>query len=817
MNFARVIRTFLAVAAGAIVAWSFFDVGRRAWATHRDAKPITLTVLHWGAPSEDKIVADIVAAYQQSHPNVRIIRINPGDADTTRNKLKTMLAAGQPPDVFYLPPDLLPELANLKIIRPLDSYLAREDKAWLDDFFPVVFNAFRFDTQAGATGRGPLYALPKDFTTTGFYINIDLCEAAGVDWRDIQQHGWTWERFEREMRKISALRDRPEYAGRSIYGGYLWIWSDTLRAILWTFGGEFFHYDASGNPLFRQVALDTSESQAGMKFIRKMQLEERTCYNPTGLAKDGSQEFMNGNIGCVGPIGSWMAPTFKTITTFKWDMVPVPYEKAPVSIIFYTGWTMSSACRDPDAAYDLIHFLCGADGQKLAAASGLAMPSRKSAMPTFLNPPPPVDPHDIPIPPYDRQVLVEAISHARTQQLPEQTEWDSIISNGSARSIQLGLESTEASAKEVQQHWLDELDSPTRATTLGPMPWKPIVFLTVGVIVAALGALWMKARREKLGVLDLSQERAGWTFIFPWVLGFLSLTLGPMILSFLLAFTRWTGLTPLSEATFVGGANFRELFTRDVTFPISLKVTSYFVLLAVPATQVAALAVALLMNQRVRGITIFRTIYFVPSVVSGVALAVMWLAVFNNEYGIVNQALRPVLAVLHLTPPNWFGMDISRTPPTNDAAHWAVPALTLMSLWGVGAGMIIYLAGLKGIPESLYEAARLDGAGPFGRLWNVTLPMLSPLIFYNLVMGIIASFQIFTQVYVMTGVNTATRGGPDNATLFYVLNLYRQAFEYHHMGYASAMAWVLFVIVLLITIGVFRGSRGLVYYEGLKS
>jgi multiple sugar transport system permease protein len=219
----------------------------------------------------------------------------------------------------------------------------------------------------------------------------------------------------------------------------------------------------------------------------------------------------------------------------------------------------------------------------------------------------------------------------------------------------------------------------------------------------------------------------------------------------------------------------------------------------------------------VRGITIFRTIYFVPSVVSGVALAVLWLQVFNNEYGIVNQFLRPLLHPLHLTPPNWFGMDISTNPPTNDAMHWAVPALTIMSLWGVGAGMIIYLAGLKGIPDSLYEAARLDGAGAWRRLWNVTLPMLSPLIFYNVVMGIIASFQIFTQVYVMTGVDSSTRGGPDNATLFYVLSLYRQAFEFHHMGYASAMAWVLFVIVLLTTLLIFRGSRSLVYYEGLKT
>ena len=169
------------------------------------------------------------------------------------------------------------------------------------------------------------------------------------------------------------------------------------------------------------------------------------------------------------------------------------------------------------------------------------------------------------------------------------------------------------------------------------------------------------------------------------------------------------------------------------------------------------------------------------------------------------------MAWFHTRPPNWFGADASVLPPIDDAARWAIPAFVLMSLWSVGGGMIIYLAGLKGIPASLYEAATIDGAGPLKKFWNVTLPMLSPLIFYNLVMGIIGSFQIFTQAKIMTD------GGPADDTLFYVLNLYRQAFQFHNMGYASAMAWVLFLIVLALTLVVFRASKNLVYYEGLKS
>ena len=807
MTIARAARTLLAAAALAVVAWSYWNVGRRVWAGYNDRRPITLTVLHWGDPSEDRIVADLVAAYEKVRPDVRIIRINPGDPLTARNKLKTMLAAGQAPDVFYLPPDFMPELANAKIIRPLDSFVAAENPVWINDFVPIVLNAFRYDSATGTVGSGPLYALPKDFTTTGFYININMFEAAGIDWRAIQKNGWTWDRFRQVMLKLDTLNGTPAYRDRHIYPTFLWLWSDTFRDILWTFGGDFFRTDADGHPLFRQVALDTPQAQAAMKFIRDLRMKDRVCYNPTGMAKDGSQEFINGNIGCVGPVGTWLAPTYSSITTFKWDVVPAPYEAAPASVIFTTGWAMSSSCRDPKAAYELIHFLCGKDGQVLLAKSNLTMPALKSVLPVFVNSPPR----------YDHQIFIDAVAHARIQQLPEQTDWDAILVNGVNRSIQLGLESTETSAKTVRDQWLSDLDSASGSAAASAMPWRPISLFSIAMILVATFGLWLIARREKLGRLDLAQERAGWMFLLPWLLGFLILTLGPMVLSLLLAFTRWTGMTPVGDAQFIGPANFRELFTRDATFPISLKITTYYVLLSVPVTQAAALAVALLMNLRLRGIAIFRTIYFVPSVVSGVALAVLWLQVFNNEYGIVNQILRPLLHPFHLIPPNWFGMDLTTDPPTNDAKRWAVPALTIMSLWGVGAGMIIYLAGLKGIPESLYESARLDGAGAGRRFWNVTLPMLSPLIFYNIVMGVIASFQIFTQVYVMTGVDTSTRGGPDNATLFYVLNLYRQAFEYHHMGYASAMAWALFVIVLGVTILLFRASRNLVYYEGLKT
>lgn len=792
MSIGKAVRSLLVFVSTLIILWAFWDVNRRI-ITQRAAeraRPVTLTILHWGDPAENAIVQQLVDQYMADNPHVRIERIHASDM---RSKLKTMLAAGTPPDLFYLPPDLLPEMASLKLIRPIDDFIEQEKQAgtgdFLEDYYPILLDGYRYDTETGLTGTGPLYGLPKDFTTAVFYVNVDLFQAAGVP---IPYDGWTWEEFESAMRQITALNGQPAYAQRRIYGGVLQIWPDTLRNILWTFGGEFFGED------FRDVTLDEPPAQEALQMIVRTRLEEKTVFNATGIARDGGQEFINGNIGVAGPVGRWMVPRYASITRFRWDVVPVPHKAGhpPASQIFMTAWGMTAGTKHPEEAYRLMRFLCGPQGAAMQSRLGLAIPPLRSIAESddFLAPPG--------IPSHRADLFLKAIEHARVQQLPREAEWGRIVGDRITEAIQLGAKTTLQSAQEIEAAWLAELNSPLRRREWSAMRWDVVMTIVVTLGVAMISAVWWRARRQRLGPLDKTTERAGWLFILPWFIGFVALTAGPMIVSFLLSFTRWTAMTPISSAESVGLANFHQLFAADPTFYKSLQVTGYFVLLSVPIGQVAALAVALLMNMKVRGIALFRTIYFVPSVVSGVALAVLWLQIFNNDYGLLNTALRPITNLFGFDPPDWFG---------RDAQIWAVPAFVIMGLWGVGGGMIIYLAGLKGIPASLYEAARIDGAGPVRQFWNVTLPMLSPLIFFNLVMGIIGSFQIFTQAYVMTG------AGPGNATLFYVLNLYRQAFEFHNMGYASAMAWVLFVIVLVLTIAVFRGSRNVVYYEGLRA
>jgi multiple sugar transport system permease protein len=285
----------------------------------------------------------------------------------------------------------------------------------------------------------------------------------------------------------------------------------------------------------------------------------------------------------------------------------------------------------------------------------------------------------------------------------------------------------------------------------------------------------------------------GFLFASPWIVGFATFTAGAMLYSVWMSFQRWNILTP---PQFIGGLNYQKAFCRDPLFWKCLANTAYYSSVSVPLRLLIALLLAVLLNQQVRGLPLFRTIFYLPSVVTGVATAMLWMLLLNPDVGGINFVLRR-LGVAH--PPGWL---------TDE--RWAMPGLILMSLWSIGTMMLTFLAGLQGVPEELQDAAHVDGAGAWHRFRHITLPLLTPTIFFNLVISLIASFQVFTQTYIMTG------GGPANATLTYALYLYRNAFEYFKMGYASALAWVLFFILLSLTALVFRSSTFWVYYESQR-
>lgn len=286
-----------------------------------------------------------------------------------------------------------------------------------------------------------------------------------------------------------------------------------------------------------------------------------------------------------------------------------------------------------------------------------------------------------------------------------------------------------------------------------------------------------------------TEELMAYLFIAPWLIGFVILTLGAMMFSLGLS-TFDTDL--LSSSTFVGAQNYLDLAT-DPLFIQAVGVTFLYTVLVVPIGTTLALLVALLLNQKVRPLGFWRTVYYLPAVVSGVAVAILWGWVLNPQAGLLNQGL----ALLGLPGPRWFASE-----------QWAVPGLVLISLWGTGTNMLLYLAGLQSIPTEIQEAARIDGASAFRVFWHITLPLLTPTVFFNVVINIIGSFQVFTTAYVLT------QGGPNNATLTMVLYIYRLGFQLFHFGYASAVAWVLFAIILIFTLLIVRSSSAWVYYEG---
>jgi ABC-type sugar transport system permease subunit len=286
----------------------------------------------------------------------------------------------------------------------------------------------------------------------------------------------------------------------------------------------------------------------------------------------------------------------------------------------------------------------------------------------------------------------------------------------------------------------------------------------------------------------------GIAFISPWIVGFLLFTALPMAASFVLSMTDFDPRAP-GDTTFIGLDNYREML-GDERLLHSLWITVRLGLILVPATMLFALGVALLVNHALlRGRSVFRTLFYMPMQIPIVASTLVWLGVLNASNGWLNMGLGAV----GITGPDWI-----------NSAAWVAPSLTLMGLWGIGNMMLIFLAGLQGVPTELYDAAKADGAGPFSTFRHVTLPMISTVIFYNLIIALIGTFQYFTQAYIIGN----GRGDPANETLFYNLNLYLEGWSFFRMGYASALAWLLFVIVLGLTLLLFRAARSFVYEAG---
>ena len=300
----------------------------------------------------------------------------------------------------------------------------------------------------------------------------------------------------------------------------------------------------------------------------------------------------------------------------------------------------------------------------------------------------------------------------------------------------------------------------------------------------------MSRAKAQADSIQKRQNRYGYAFIAPWLIGLFAFTLIPMLFSLFLSFCKWDIVTGLGTIKWIGTENFTKVFA-DKKFYKALEVTFRYCLISIPSYQIISLLVALLLNMRIRFMHGFRLIFFLPSIIPTIASSMIWMQMLGKE-GIINQGL----SLIGIQGPSWLN-----TPQT------ALYGLIIMGVWGIGNTIIIYLSGLQGVGEELYEASSIDGANSFQRFFKITVPMISPTIFFNVVMAVIGSFQYFTQAFVMT------EGGPLNSTLFYNLYLYVKAYKELKMGYAAALAWIMFVIILFFTLLVIRSSSFWVYYQ----
>ena len=756
--------------------------------------PVTLRFRYWGDFKEIGVIHKTIQAFERDHPGVKVHDERIPAGDEYAQKLLVEQAAGLIPDVIFCGGNYA-SFAGRGVLADLAPYAARDPSVHLREYYPQMVRQFQRD--------GRLYALPRDIAPCGLvYYNKSLFDKAHLPYPD---GSWRWDYAPHPERGaqdfLTAARLLTKHGASSsdtVYGYAAGDNSFTLNNLVFSSGAAF--VDDVQNP--KTLLYDDPRVVKAIQLTQDLSGKYNVSPSAVDLASSGVGShdlFAQGRVALY-VTGIWEVPRFRAeIKDFDWDIAAFPAGPTGLRGVMSggSGYGMAASSRHKQEAWELVKYLAGPVGLGNLAQSGLAQPAiaRLADSPLWLD-----DAR-----PRNRKLTVEEVPYGHFDiASPVWTEVAAVI-NPKLQLVWSGTLSAQQAVAAFQgpaQAKLDELNHPPAHPRLS-WGWGGLAMaaLTLGLA----GWVWQGARADiKAGRVSASGEetRAGWAFVSPWLVGTGLFLLGPMLVSLLLAFSSWDMISP---ARWVGGGNFAEM-GHDDRFWKSLSVTLLYTVFSVPLGVAGSLGLALLLNTKIKGQSVFRTLYYLPAVASAVAASLIWLRLFNPESGLLNYGL----GVLHL---NGLMGALGLTDPAKGYVNWlgsektALGSLVVMSLWGIGGGMVIYLAGLQGIPQSYYEAAELDGANVWQKFKHVTLPLLTPTIFFTLIIGLIASFQTFTQGFVMT------QGGPNNATLFYALYLYQNAFQFLKMGYASALAWVLFLIILVFT-AIQMKLSGWVHYEG---
>lgn len=784
------------------------------------AKQEKIELIVWGVTlgPNDKGQADVFREFERRNPDIKIQTLMMGSGGMNPQKLMTAIVGGVPPDVVYQDRFTLADWASRGAFRSLDDLIARDRSSdpttpTPEQYFPATWDE--------ASYQGKVY---------------------GVPWMaDTRILSWNREVFRECAPKLRAAGLDPNRAPRT--------WSELLAyskvlternpdgtlkraGFIPNFGNSWFYMYAALNnaPLMSPdgsiCTLDSPESVEALEFIKECYavlggIENADRYAST-FRGESNDAFFTGQVA-MKIDGDWaLAGIARYAPNLDFGAAPPPvpdarytrtgrFQKEPDQFASWAGgfaWCVPKGARHTEAAWKFLKFVNSYEGRMMEVRRQDELNRSRGQM-TF----PRITAHRETNLQSLREFLPKnknladaiqlhsdllSVSRVRPVTFAGKVLWDeSLRATDNALRSDRSIQDCLAEGRVKVQRVLDEVFEQDR---------YPIADLrvpsVVGLVGLILGLTILIAAFHRRRIGPLARKEAGWGYFFvsPWIIGFLVFTAGPLVTSVVLSFTQYN---VLQEARWVGWKNFRDVAVNDQALLVKAFTNAFYMAgIGVPLGLVTGLSIALLLNTRVKGIALFRTLFYLPSIVPGIASIVLWAWILSPDpkLGLLNAIWQGTLS-------QWFGIP---TPGWLGTEAWAKPALILMGLGGAGGGVIIWLAGLKGIPKELYEASALDGATPGQQLWAVTLPMLSPLVFFNVVTGFVGALQVFDPVYVVTG---GYGTGPNDALLVPVYYLFTNAFNYFRMGYASALAWVVFVVVLAFTAVQFWLGRKFVHYE----
>ncbi|HEV3189997.1 MAG TPA: extracellular solute-binding protein [Polyangiaceae bacterium] len=783
--------------------------------------------------------------FEKLHPQYHVIATTGTAQDATGDaqRLLSAVAGGVPPDVVFFDRFAIGEWASKHALEDLTPYIERQDPAdahriELRDYYPWSVEEASYRPPGSSEPRR-LYGIPTVADARLLYANLDLLRQEGLtDDRGEPRLPKTWD----DLREYAKRLSRYRIAGRPDSG--------LVRlGFAPNFGNSFlymFAFEAGGGLLSADGLRATMDSPPVVRALRFM----TDVYDDLGGAEQVNAFQESFQAGPLDPFlkgqvamkidGNWYLEN--TLGDWKPDMnfalapAPMPADelaKGRSPVTWASGWAfvVPTTSHHKEAAFELIRYfrtwevvdrLDQSKRERKQNEGRLYLPAvdanrrftervfqqnifRNSAVPATFK--------------QGYQTLAALLEEPLIRPVSPvgQLLWrQQIRASDAAVGHKYALEAKTSGKDEVAialermqepvQRQLDELVRPLPKHVVG---WIPYLGAYVASIVTLLGAVvYTSHRRRRSHSYKMRETGAALLFASPWIIGFAVLTGGPILCSIVLSFTRYDILT---EARYVGLSNFKDVFA-DPVFYKSLLNTAFMVL-RIPLIMAVGLVMALLLNSGVRGIGVYRTGLYLPVTMPIVASCLLWIWIFNSRTSFLNEGFRFCFDTVPARAFEWVVNRFTSQPFRLDAPLWLQDprfsklALVVMNVWAAGGGMVIWLAGLQSIPKQLYEAANIDGAGAIRRFWHITLPMLSPYILFNSIVGLIGTMQIFTEAYIMTA------GGPLDSTLFYAYYLFRQAFQFFRMGYASALAWILFAAVLALTVIQLRLSKRWVHYD----